>query len=126
MCNYLYLVTTILLFVFIALSINAAFTRRKSGLAVGEGDNETLLRAVRAHGNFVEYTPMFLISLFLIDHVSKNCEYILVIGSGFVLGRISHATSMFLKKGILRITGMFLTFTPLLSNFVYLIINIIK
>ena len=126
MCNYLYLVTAILLFIFIALSINAAFTRRKSGLAVGEGDNETLLRAVRAHGNFVEYTPMFLISLFLIDHVSKNCEYILVIGSGFVLGRISHATSMFLKKGILRITGMFLTFTTLLSNFVYLIINLIK
>ena len=126
MCNYLYLVTAILLFVFIALSINAAFTRRKSGLAVGEGDNETLLRAVRAHGNFVEYTPMFLISLFLIDHVSKNCEYILVIGSGFILGRISHATSMFLKKGILRITGMFLTFTTLLSNFVYLIINLIK
>ena len=126
MCNYLYLVTAILLFVFIALSINAAFTRRKSGLAVGEADNENLLRAVRAHGNFTEYTPMFLISLFLIDHVSKNCEYILVIGSVFVLGRISHATSMFLKKGILRITGMFLTFTPLLSNFVYLIINLIK
>ena len=126
MCNYLYLVTAILLFIFIALSINAAFTRRKSGLAVGEADNETLLRAVRAHGNFTEYTPMFLISLFLIDHVSKNCEYILVIGSGFVLGRISHATSMFLKKGILRITGMFLTFTTLLSNFVYLIINLIK
>ena len=126
MCDYLYLVTAILLFIFIALSINAAFTRRKSGLAVGEADNETLLRAVRAHGNFTEYTPMFLISLFLIDHVSKNCEYILVIGSGFILGRISHATSMFLKKGILRITGMFLTFTPLLSNFVYLIINLIK
>ena len=126
MCDYLYLVTTILLFIFVALSANTALTRRKSGLAVGEGDNETLLRAVRAHGNFTEYTPMFLISLFLIDHVSKNCEYILVIGSGFILGRISHATSMFLKKGILRITGMFLTFTTLLSNFVYLIINLIK
>jgi len=126
MCNYLYLVTAILLFIFIALSFNAAFTRRKSGLAVGEADNETLLRAVRAHGNFTEFTPMFLISLFLIDHASKNCEYILVIGSGFILGRISHATSMFLKKGILRITGMFLTFTTLLSNFVYLIINLIK
>ena len=126
MCDYLYLVTTILLFIFVALSANTALTRRKSGLAVGEADNENLLRAVRAHGNFVEYTPMFLISLFLIDHVSKNCEYILVIGSGFILGRISHATSMFLKKGILRITGMFLTFTPLLSNFVYLIINLIK
>src|SRR5210317_530606 len=126
MCNYLYLVTVILLFIFIALSFNAAFTRRKSGLAVGEADNETLLRAVRAHGNFTEFTPMFLISLFLIDHVSKNCEYILVIGSGFILGRIFHAFSMFLKKGILRVIGMFLTFTTLLSNFVYLIINLIK
>jgi uncharacterized membrane protein YecN with MAPEG domain len=126
MCNYLYLVTAILLFIFIALSFNAAFTRRKSGLAVGEADNETLLRAVRAHGNFTEFTPMFLISLFLIDHVSKNCEYILVIGSGFILGRIFHATSMFLKKGILRVAGMMLTFIPLISNFVYLIIKLIK
>ena len=126
MCNYLYLVTAILLFIFIALSFNAAFTRRKSGLAVGEGDNETLLRAVRAHGNFTEFTPMFLISLFLIDHISKNCEYILVIGSGFILGRIFHAFSMFLKKGILRVAGMMLTFIPLISNFVYLIIKLIK
>ena len=126
MCNYIYLVTAILLFIFIALSYNAAFTRRKSGLAVGEGDNETLLRAVRAHGNFTEFTPMFLISLFLIDHISKNCEYILVIGSGFILGRIFHAFSMFLKKGILRVAGMMLTFIPLISNFVYLIIKLIK
>jgi uncharacterized membrane protein YecN with MAPEG domain len=124
MCNYLYLVTAILLFIFIALSFNAAFTRRKSGLAVG--DNETLLRAVRAHGNFTEFTPMFLISLFLIDHILKNCEYILVIGSGFILGRIFHALSMFLKKGILRVAGMMLTFIPLISNFVYLIIKLIK
>ena len=126
MCNYLYLVTVILLFIFIALSFNAAFIRRKSGLAVGEGDNETLLRAVRAHGNFTEFTPMFLISLFLIDHISKNCEYVLVIGSGFILGRIFHALSMFLKKGLLRVAGMMLTFIPLISNFVYLIIKLIK
>lgn len=126
MCNYLYLVTAILLFIFITLSFNAAFTRRKSGLAVGEGDNETLLRAVRAHGNFTEFTPMFLISLFLIDHISKNCEYVLVIGSGFILGRIFHALSMFLKKGLLRVAGMMLTFIPLISNFVYLIIKLIK
>ena len=69
---------------------------------------------------------MFLISLFLIDHISKNCEYILVIGSGFILGRIFHAFSMFLKKGILRVAGMMLTFIPLISNFVYLIIKLIK
>jgi len=125
MCNYLYLVTAILLFIFIAFSINAAFTRRKSGLAVGEGDNETLLRAVRAHGNFTEFTPMFLISLIVVDQLSKNCDYVGILGLLFIIGRISHALSMFLKKGILRVIGMMLTLVPLISNLIYSLIFIL-
>ena len=125
MCNYLYLVTAILLFIFIALSFNAAFTRRKSGLAVGEGDNETLLRAVRAHGNFTEFTPMFLISLIIVDQLSKNCDYVGILGLLFIIGRISHALSMFLKKGILRVIGMMLTLIPLISNLIYSLIFIL-
>ena len=125
MCNYLYLVTAILLFIFIALSFNAAFTRRKSGLAVGEGDNETLLRAVRAHGNFTEFTPMFLISLIVVDQLSKNCDYVGILGLLFIIGRISHALSMFLKKGILRVIGMMLTLMPLISNLIYSLIFIL-
>ena len=125
MCNYLYLVTAILLFIFIALSFNAAFTRRKSGLAIGEGDNETLLRAVRAHGNFTEFTPMFLISLIVVDQLSKNCDYVGILGLLFIIGRISHALSMFLKKGILRVIGMMLTLVPLISNLIYSLIFIL-
>ena len=125
MCDYLYLVTAILLFIFIALSFNAAFTRRKSGLAVGEGDNETLLRAVRAHGNFTEFTPMFLISLIVVDQLSKNCDYVGILGLLFIIGRISHALSMFLKKGILRVIGMMLTLIPLISNLIYSLIFIL-
>jgi len=125
MCNYLYLVTAILLFIFIALSFNAAFTRRKSGLAVGEGDNETLLRAVRAHGNFTEFTPMFLISLIVVDQLSKNCDYVGILGLLFIIGRIFHALSMFLKKGILRVIGMMLTLIPLISNLIYSLIFIL-
>ena len=125
MCNYLYLVTAILLFIFVALSFNAAFTRRKSGLAVGEGDNETLLRAVRAHGNFTEFTPMFLISLIVVDQLSKNCDYVGILGLLFIIGRIFHALSMFLKKGILRVIGMMLTLVPLISNLIYSLIFIL-
>jgi len=125
MCNYLYLVTAILLFIFIALSFNAAFTRRKSGLAVGEGDNETLLRAVRAHGNFTEFTPMFLISLIVVDQLSENCDYVGILGLLFIIGRIFHALSMFLKKGILRVIGMMLTLVPLISNLIYSLIFIL-
>ena len=125
MCNNIYYVTIALLFLFIGLSFNAAYTRRKSGLAVGEGQNEKLIRAVRAHGNFSEFTPMFLISLVIVDQLSKNCDYVACLGSIFILGRISHAASMFLKKGILRVIGMMMTMIPLVSNLVYLIILVI-
>ena len=122
MCNNIYYVTIGLLFIFIGLSFNAAHTRRKSGLAIGEGNNEKLIRAVRAHGNFSEFTPMFLISLVIVDQLSKNCDYVACLGSIFILGRVSHATSMFLKKGILRVVGMMMTMIPLVSNLIYLVI----
>jgi uncharacterized membrane protein YecN with MAPEG domain len=125
MCNNIYYVTITLLFLFIGLSFNAAYTRRKSGLAVGEGQNEKLIRAVRAHGNFSEFTPMFLISLVIVDLLSKNCGYVAYLGSIFILGRISHAASMFLKKDILRVIGMMMTMIPLVSNLVYLIILVV-
>ena len=125
MCNNIYYVTIALLFLFIGLSFNAAYIRRKSGLAVGEGQNEKLIRAARAHGNFSEFTPMFLISLVIVDLLSKNCGYVAYLGSIFILGRISHAASMFLKKDILRVIGMMMTMIPLVSNLVYLIILVI-
>ena len=120
MCNNIYYVTIGLLFIFIGLSFNAAYNRRKSGLAIGEGNNEKLIRAVRAHGNFSEFTPMFLISLVIVDQLSKNCDFVAYLGSIFVLGRVSHAASMFLKKGILRVIGMMMTIIPLVVNLVYL------
>ena len=122
MCNNIYYVTIALLLIFIGLSFNAAYTRRKSGLAIGEGNNEKLIRAVRAHGNFSEFTPMFLISLVIVDQLSKNCDFVAYLGSIFVLGRVSHAASMFLKKGILRVVGMMMTMIPLVSNLIYLVI----
>ena len=65
---------------------------------------------------------MFLISLVIVDQLSKNCDFVAYLGSIFVLGRVSHAASMFLKKGILRVVGMMMTMIPLVSNLIYLVI----
>ena len=62
--------TTILLIFFLCLSVHAAMTRRKSKIPLGEEKNENLIRAVRAHGNFLEYTPLFIIS-FIIKSYNK-------------------------------------------------------
>ena len=118
--------TTTCLAMYLLLSMNAAMTRRRSGLAVGEKDNETLARAVRAHGNFSEYTPLFLISFVLLESVQASSDYLILVGLFFLLGRIFHAYSMFSKKELFRALGMILTFGPYLANIINLLIVYFK
>ena len=118
--------TAACLAIYLLLSMNAAMTRRRSGLAVGEKDNETLARAVRAHGNFSEYTPLFLISFVLLESVQASSDYLILVGLFFLLGRIFHAYSMFSKKELFRALGMILTFGPYLANIINLLIVYFK
>jgi uncharacterized protein len=98
------------------LSVNASLARKNSKIALGEKGNENLARAVRAHGNFAEYLESV--------QVSKN--YLVWVGIFFLLGRISHAYSMFAKKGLFRVSGMILTFVPYLANIANLLIVYFK
>ena len=118
--------TAACLAMYLLLSMNAAMTRRRSGLAVGEKDNETLARAVRAHGNFSEYTPLFLISFVLLESVQASSNYLILVGLFFLLGRIFHSYSMFSKKELFRALGMILTFGPYLANIINLLIVYFK
>ena len=118
--------TAACLAMYLLLSMNAAMTRRRSGLAVGEKDNETLARAVRAHGNFSEYTPLFLISFVLLESVQASSDYLILVGLFFLLGHIFHAYSMFSKKELFRALGMILTFGPYLANIINLLIVYFK
>src|SRR5690606_15202022 len=52
----------------IPLSISVSFQRMKTGVGVGFGDDETLMRRIRAQGNFVEYVPLALIVLGLAEY----------------------------------------------------------
>ena len=118
--------TSVCLILYLLLSVNAAMTRRRSGLAIGEKDNENLARAVRAHGNFSEYTPLFLISFVLLESVQASSDYLILAGFFFLLGRIFHAYSMFSKKELFRALGMILTFGPYLANIINLLIVYFK
>ena len=45
----------------IALSINVVRNRARSKVLYSDGGDETLARAMRTHGNFIEYVPMAII-----------------------------------------------------------------
>ena len=49
------------------LSLRVSRLRRPLKIGVGDGGNEVLLRRMRAHGNFAENMPIFLILLGLLE-----------------------------------------------------------
>jgi uncharacterized membrane protein YecN with MAPEG domain len=118
-------VATCLIF-YLGLSINAAMMRRKSGIAIGENNNEKLARAVRAHANFAEYTPLFLIAFIVLESTGVSSQFLTWTGLAFLLGRIFHAYSMFAHKGLFRVLGMMLTFIPCLAMIVLLLVVYFK
>ena len=75
-----------------------------------------LERNVRAHGNFSEYVPIFLILLFLLEMSgTASFNYLLVVSLIFSLGRLAHAIcfALFDFNPFLRIFGMLCTYLGL-------------
>ncbi len=113
------------------LSINVIVERRKNKVSIGDDGNRTLLRRIRAQGNFIEYTPIFLISLIGIEWIGyvKNIPYYLIyvhlLGIVFILGRIFHPISLYQKKISFRRYAMRITFYSLIANGFVLIFLVI-
>ena len=75
-----------------------------------------LERTVRAHGNFSEYVPIFLVLLMILEFsANASFNYLLLICSIFAYGRLAHAIcfSMYDSNPFLRISGMLCTYLGL-------------
>ena len=73
-------------------------------------------RNVRAHGNFSEYVPLFLILLYIFESVDLvSFNYLLIICLVFSYGRVAHAIcfAFFDHNPFLRISGMLCTYISL-------------
>ena len=109
------------------LSINVIKLRRQGKISFGDDGDRTLMRRIRAQGNFIEYTPIFLLSLIAIEWLSiQNIPYyflyINIVGLLFIIGRILHALSLYEKKIMHRKTGMIITFVSLQLNGILLLV----
>ena len=81
-----------------------------------EISEEKLQRNVRAHGNFSEYTPIFLILLLILEITGKSSfNYLLIISLVFSYGRLAHAIcfAFYQSNPFLRISGMLFTYLSL-------------
>ncbi len=71
-----------------------------------------LERAIRGHGNLIEYAPLFLILMLALELSHASTTLLYVSGIIFTLGRLMHGIVFsFMRKNVfLRIGGMSLTF----------------
>ena len=76
-------------------------------------DEDTLYRAVRGHGNLIEYAPLFLILMLIAELNGLASTYLHSSGIIFTIGRLMHGIVFsFMKPNmILRVGGMIFTFT---------------
>ena len=89
------LVTASLLgLMFVWLSARVIGQRVKNEVIIGEGDDPSLLYAIRAHGNFCEYVPVFLIVLGLLEISGGQRTALTVLAALFVIARASHVMGM--------------------------------
>ena len=77
-----------------------------------EIDPNDLERAIRGHGNLIEYAPLFLILMLALELSDASVTLLYMSGIIFSLGRFMHGIAFsFMKKNVfLRIGGMALTF----------------
>jgi uncharacterized membrane protein YecN with MAPEG domain len=68
--------------------------RMAQRVSIGDGGHEPLMARMRAHSNFVEYTPFFLILLALIVMAHGSKLWLWVVAIAFILARIAHVFGM--------------------------------
>ncbi|RUR12488.1 MAPEG family protein [Legionella sp. km772] len=107
--------TSFLSLIYLILAVRVVSLRRLYQISVGSKGNKGLKMAIRAHGNFSEYTPLTLILCLCAEINHLNCLALTLLMSFFVLGRLIHAHVFLHNPRLikLRIVAMMLTFIPI-------------
>jgi len=72
------------------LAVRCASARVAGKTLVGDGGDPKLIAKMRAHANFIEYAPMVLILLALIEAADGSRPWLWGVGIAFIVGRLLH------------------------------------
>jgi uncharacterized membrane protein YecN with MAPEG domain len=96
--------------------------RQKHRVDTGDGGHADLARAMRVQANFVEYVPLTLLLLFMLEMSRQPVWALHLLGAGLFLGRVLHAwgylssprltfgraAGILLTLGVLAVTALWL------------------
>lgn len=75
----------------LVLSSLSGRVRGKVGVSIGDGGNKEMMLAMRRHANFVEYVPLALLLIALLEMNGVSPTAIHTLGAALVVCRIAHA-----------------------------------
>lgn len=100
---------SLLALLIVRLSLAVIKLRRKNRVSVGDGGNEELQLAIRAHSNALEYIPITLFLLLTLELNGAPKILIHILGFTLIIGRILHAIGLPAKDFRKRVLGMQIT-----------------
>ena len=100
---------------FLVLSVRVILGRRRGKVNLGDGGDVSLLRRIRAHGNFAEYVPFILLLMAALESTGVQGWLLHVVGVPLLLGRLLHgyAFSFTAQFMLGRVAGTVLTLAAL-------------
>src|SRR5262249_28216453 len=81
-------------FIGLILALRVTMGRAKHKVNMGDGGNPDMIVRMRPHANFVEYVPLMLVLLGLLELGGANRTALMVGAAVLVVARISHAIGM--------------------------------
>ena len=78
----------------LGLAARVSLLRSKLNIGTGHGNDATLARAIRVHGNAVEWIPPMLALLLIAEIDGASRGFLHVCGATFMIARIVHALGL--------------------------------
>ncbi len=111
---------------YLALAIQVVRLRRRHKAGFGDGGNEALRCAIRAHGHFAEYVPLIVLMVALLEMSGLASAKVHTLMGLLLVSRVLHPLGMYAKPFTLqfragRIGGMVLTIAVLVTSAVLIL-----
>lgn len=102
--------------------------RRRHNVLTGDGGRDDLARAMRVQANFVEYVPLTLLLLFMLELSRQPFWLLHLLGAALFIGRVLHAWGYLLTPRLSfgRAVGICLTWIVLGVTSLWLLLVVLQ
>jgi uncharacterized protein len=111
----------------VALSAPVSLRRRQLQVTFGDAGDEVLRRRIRAFGNFIEYAPLAILLVGLVEFAQGTTTFVRLLAGTLLAARLLHAWGMlYSPRPVARAVGMTIQHLAFLAAGVWLLKGLLQ